>query len=227
MESPLIAAPAKLWPTCGRRLGLPLVTLSLFCLSGCVTLGSLLPGTETLPTGPVCQVVTAWHNQVAWTPDPARGGLPTPGLAGRVYLFGQEINCPLVGDGAVVVDLYDLSSVGMGGQPVVLEQWRFDPDTLKRLLRRDPVGWGYTLFLPWGTYRPDIARVQLRLRYEPPRGTPLYAEGSPLTLSQEQSATVPLAGRGNPAASIPAAALPTVGNQGTNRTILPVQGRGP
>jgi hypothetical protein len=99
-----------------------------------------------------------------------------------VYLFGPEIGFPVVGDGALVVDLYD--ETGTPERPAVLrEEWRLDPVTLKRLLRRDTIGWGYTLFLPWGSYRPEVTRVRLKVRYQPAEGAPLFAEGSPIDLS--------------------------------------------
>ena len=106
----------------------------------------------------------------------------TPGIAGRVYLFGPVPDFPLAGDGSIVVDLFD--DTPRNGQPssVHLEEWRFDPVTLQRLLKQDMVGWGYTLFLPWGTHRPEARSVHLTLRYEPPQGTPVYAPSGPLTL---------------------------------------------
>jgi hypothetical protein len=158
-----------------------LTALILLTSTGCVATGWFAPPADAPPPpkGVPCQVVTTWNNQVVYTQDPANNGRTIPGLAGRVYLFGPKIDFPMTGDGSAVVDLYDLSH----DQPVLLEQWRFDPENLSRLLRRDAIGWGYTLFLPWGTYRPDITRVQLKVCYQPPKGAPLYAEGSPLTLN--------------------------------------------
>jgi hypothetical protein len=157
----------------------PLFTVCLLpltlCLAGCVnTTGFLVAGVEK-PTGIPCEAVLACNPEVIYKPDPANRGAPTPGLGGRMYLFGEGSDCPLTGDGCVVLDLYD-DTHPAGNNPIPLEEWRIDRATLKRLLRRDAVGWGYTLFLPWGTYKPEITQVQLRLRYEPVNGTPLYAE---------------------------------------------------
>ena len=66
-----------------------------------------------------------------------------------------------------------------------LEEWRIDKDTLKRLHKKDVIGEGYTIFLPWATYKPEIARIQLKVRYEPVKGAPLYAASSPLTLTAD------------------------------------------
>lgn len=152
------------------------------CLIGCTSMGRSTAKDDKLPTGPACQAVAAWSHQVMVTPDPVHGGAPTPGIAGRVYLFGTEGGVPLVGDGTITVDLYDDSPKAAGNAPVLLEEWRIDKDTLKRLLKQDAVGWGYTLFLPWGTYRPDIKHIHLALRYEPAKGTPLYAPAADITL---------------------------------------------
>jgi hypothetical protein len=131
------------------------------------------------PHGPVHQVVATWNNQVLFAPDPVHGGRLSPGLAGRLYLFGPEIACPLEGDGSLVVDLYDESC----DKPVMLEEWRFDHDTLQRLFRKDVIGWGYTVLLPWGTYKPEIKQVHLKVCYQPAMGSPLYAESSSMTLN--------------------------------------------
>jgi len=157
--------------------------LALVCLAGgCVTMGGPAPdkAKEKPPSGIPCQVVATWQPQVIYSPDPAQMGISRPGLAGRVYLFDEEVGYPLIAEGKIVIDLFDLTAGPV--KPVLLEEWRFDKDTSKRLVRKDAIGWGYTLFLPWGTYRPDISMVQLKARFEPDKGTPLYAEASPLTV---------------------------------------------
>ncbi len=154
----------------------------LLALAGCTVTESFLVPHPSKPTSGVCQVLVTWIPHVVFTPDPTHGGRPTPGLAGRIYLYGEKIEAPLLGDGSAVIDLYQcaLDSETETGPP--LEEWRIDKDTLKRLQRQDAVGWGYTLFLPWATYRPDITQVRLRVCYQPAEGTPLYAESARLTL---------------------------------------------
>jgi hypothetical protein len=157
--------------------------LALLLQAGCVTLGSFPLNKGTPPTGPACHVVATWHNQVVYTPDPTHGGNPTPGLAGRLYLLGPDIAFPVAGDGSLVVDLYNDAPAAAGAAPVLLEEWRIDKDTLRRLLQRDTVGWGYTLFLPWGSYKPEITHVHVQLRYQPLNGAPLYSNSSTMTLA--------------------------------------------
>jgi len=140
---------------------------------------------EPMPHGAVCQVTATWNHQVVFAPDPTHGGAPTPGLAGRLYLFGQEISYPLVEEGSLTVDLYDDTKPATNGQqPIPLEEWRLDAATLKRLVRRDMIGYGYTLFLPWGTYKPEINQIHLKLHFVTSKGAPFYAESGRLSLDK-------------------------------------------
>ncbi len=157
-----------------------LVYLGVVFASGCVTTAELLPGHEAPPAGKVAQVHATFHNQVIFSPDPANGGANGPGLAGRLYLFGPDMGYPLVGDGAVVVDLFDPTQPGPDGKPKQLERWVLNKDLLQRCLRKDTIGWGYTLLLPWGTYRQDLAQVLIKVRYDAPKAPPIYA--NPITV---------------------------------------------
>ncbi len=165
----------------------------LFLVSGLAVPGCVhLPKTESdddMPHGAVCQAVATWNHQVVFAADPAHGGAEAPGLVGRLYLFGPEISYPLIDDGSVVVDLFDDTRPASEGQPIPLEEWRIDSATLKRLAKRDMIGWGYTLFLPWGTYKPDISQVHLKVRYITAKGNPFFAESGPLTLNSPPGTT--------------------------------------
>jgi hypothetical protein len=154
---------------------------------GCVTTMPWTPSQEAAPA--VCQVHTFWDGRIQVPQDVVNGGRPLPGLAGRLYLFGQEFGIPLKGDGSVAVDLYDISSVPPGVEPKRLERWQMDAGTMAKLLRRDKIGWGYTVFLPWSTYSPDIKRVRLNICYTPAKGTPIYAEPATISLHNQVSAT--------------------------------------
>ncbi|HBI43872.1 MAG TPA: hypothetical protein DDY78_13635 [Planctomycetales bacterium] len=136
-----------------------------------------------------CQVVATWQPQVYITQDPARNGADTPTLVGRVYLFGPEIKYPMPGDGTLVVDLYE-GAVAPGSAAVPLEEFRYDPVTLRKFLRRDAIGWGYTVPFMWSTYRPDVTRVQMKVRYEPTKGTPLYAESASMAIDNPRLAAI-------------------------------------
>jgi hypothetical protein len=164
--------------------------LLLAWTAGCVSLGDLVPKSGEPASGYACQMVATWTNHVVYTPDPAHNGDPIPGLAGRIYLFGSTVDYPMAGDGTMTIDLFDDLQSNPNHAPI--EEWRIDRDTLRRLLRRDAIGQGYTLFLPWGTYRPEMTRVRLRLRYDPVKGSPLFTNGAPLTLNKDdESPTSP------------------------------------
>jgi hypothetical protein len=158
-------------------------------LPGCVGIDSFVAKTEAPPAGKPCQIVATWNKEVVFAPDPANGGRPTPGLTGRLYLFGPQVDFPLVGKGTLKVELYRIDAPADGSpadvQTKLLEEWRIDKDTLSRLLRKDTIGWGYSLFLPWGTYKPEINHVRLKVCYDPgDGGAPLYTESLTVTLSK-------------------------------------------
>jgi hypothetical protein len=155
--------------------------------AGCATF-DLLPNRDEPPTGVVHQVTVEWINQVIFTPDPVHGGAPTPGLAARLRLYGPELGFPFAGDGSLVVDLFEEAPGGKDGKPVQRERWNIDKDTLHRLLKKDFIGWGYTLFLPWSTYRPEVTQVRLRVCYQPAKGAPIYAQDSSVSLTSAEVA---------------------------------------
>lgn len=157
--------------------------LGLLSSSGCVELGNFVSSHDGPPTGHPSQVHVTWHNEVLFAPDPTRGGVNSPGLAGRLYLFGPEMGFPMAGDGQVIVDLYDPTQKADNGEMKPLERWVLGPEALKPCLRRDTIGWGYTLLLPWGTYKPDLAQVVLKVRYAPAKGVPIYANPSTVTFN--------------------------------------------
>jgi hypothetical protein len=165
-----------------QRVGWGSLALLLLLNAGCaLTSPFAAPGDGPKP-GAACQVVTTWSNQVNYTPDPTHGGVPTPGLAGRLYLFDAAMVYPVLADGSLTVDLYNDAPDGPPGG-VLLEEWRIDKDTLKRLFKKDIMGNGYTLFLPWASCRPDVTRVHLTVRYDPVGGgAPLWAQTALLTI---------------------------------------------
>jgi hypothetical protein len=173
-----------------RRWMKPLVPFFLL-LSGCVALETnvLNPAAPPAPGLPA-QIVASWRPDVYFTADPVHAGAETPTLAGRVYLFGPEIKFPMTGDGSLVVDLYE-GAIQPGANVAPLEEWRFNPNEFRTLLKRDAIGWGYTVLLPWGTYRPDLTQVQLKVRYEPPKGFPLFAPSSAMALNNPNAAAAP------------------------------------
>jgi hypothetical protein len=172
------------------KLGSAGLALAALSLAGCVTTQSWFrPKEAPPPVGPVLQVQAAWENKVMVTQDIVNNGTPLVGIAGRLYLFGQEAGHPLLGEGSAVIDLYDVTPETTQGAPKLLERWEVDRETLRRLARKDMIGWGYTLFLPWNTHRPEINRVQLQVRYLPDKGLPLYSRANTVALRGDPAIT--------------------------------------
>lgn len=190
---------------------------TLACLTGCAATADLLRDHSLAPpTGTPAQVNVAWHNQVIFAPDPVQGGKVSPGLVGRLYLFGPDMGYPFTGDGRVTVDLFDPAQPEKDGNPKQLERWIVEQDTLARCLRRDTIGWGYTLLLPWATYRPDLAQVLLKVRYDPPKGVPIYSQPTTVTFNPVQDLQVAKSSKpitpANNGSVVPASHFPPPGN---------------
>lgn len=170
-----------------KRTGLCLAALVACALApGCVTLKELC-SRDCPPRGTPCQVVAQWETQVAHAADPVSGGTLKPGIAGRLYLFGPTIDYPMACDGTLTVELFNQTDNANPSEP--LERWTIDPVTLARLGRKGGIGWGYSLFLPWATYRPEINQVRLRVKFEPTKGTPLFADNPGIRLGSGPLAT--------------------------------------
>jgi hypothetical protein len=137
-----------------------------------LTKDGLASGDAPPPPGVVCQIAAWWQNNIAHAADPTRGGALNPGFAGRLYLFGPYIDHPMPGDGSLLIEMFDETQ----GAPVKKEQWEIDAQTLHRLLRRDMIGWGYTLFLPSAEVKPEMTKLRLRSCYRPAKGSPMYCE---------------------------------------------------
>jgi hypothetical protein len=195
---PRLSVKAHLWQQAG--LAAALVSALLFAPGCAVTDGFTVKDGPPKCSQP-CQVVTTWITKVQYAPDTVHNGAPMPGIVGRVYLFGETIDFPQVGDGGLVVELYD-DTAGPAEKP--LEQWVLDPVSLRKFLKKDTIGWGYSMFLPWGTYRPDVTKARLTCRYDPAVGTPLFAPPSPVTLDHGVATAAAIA----PAVSQPAPTLP-------------------
>jgi hypothetical protein len=159
----------------GARRGFPLAALLLTLASGCVTMGELTP--DAVPANQVGKVVGMWTNQVLNGVDPAHQGAPMHGLAGRVFLYPVDMSANLIADGNLVIEMYATLPEQPQGPQVLLETWELKKETLNSVcLRRDGFGEGYTMNLPWPSYRPDISQVRMRIRYVPPKGLPVYEE---------------------------------------------------
>jgi hypothetical protein len=198
------------------RRGLAAVLgLALTLATGCAGVKSLLA--PQVPPATAHHIWTTWQPKVVPLVSP--NGTTMPGLAGRLYLFDEQDPHPLTEDGSVVVDLFDDTPAATGGQPKLLEKWVLDKDTLKKLLRRDMIGQGYTLFLPWGTFKSEISQIHLMVAYTPPKGNPLYSPSTPITLNKGSAGVVQVTSQ-----TVAPAAAPAIAPEAHSRYIVPNPG---
>ncbi|HMP02320.1 MAG TPA: hypothetical protein PKC45_07450 [Gemmatales bacterium] len=166
-----------------RRWLVPAVAWVLLTLaSGCVSVQFHAPGwppcwpwEERPPIGEVGQVVALWGDGVVMQPDPGRNGQITPGFNGKVYLIDGQKGQALGADGHLVVSLFDTSDP-TGQTP--REVWEIDPVNLKKVCRKDGVGWGYALWLPWTTAHLPMQHVTLVVKYRPASGREVWSTPS-------------------------------------------------
>lgn len=188
--------------------------LALWAGPGCVTTSNFfaLPGHDCVESASAVQ--SWWDPRVRIARDSVNGGAPLPGLAGRLYVLDAK-EWPVACKGRLVVDLYDVTCAG-GAAEKLLERWQIDNDTLQRLRRRDKIGEGYTLFLPWSTNRPEITRVRLHITFFPEKGAPLYAD--PVTLTPRNEAPPQVVVRQQ---TVPAGKAPPAPSAGPSLPVLP------
>ena len=197
-----------------KRISLALTSMTLALAAGCATPSSSptttvansapaahpapqpsQPAVSSLPSLPfgrsavpppgaqARQVMVAWNNQILTTSDTQNGNRPIPGLAGRLYVFGEEVGRPLEAPGTATIVVYAVDKNNKISPP--LTNWILDSVALQKLGRKDAIGFGYTLFLPWPEFNPEIRRVKLDVQYVPDGGQPLFAPSSTLALHQD------------------------------------------
>lgn len=141
-------------------------------------------GLSMTPAKPteLARVTAAWNNKIIFAPDPTHGGELMPGIMGRLYLFGPDEAVPLATEGELVVGVWDNSPKTTGGQPKLLELWYIDRDTMKKLMKKDFMGNGYTVFLPFSKYHVDLKQINVLARFNSVDGRSMMASPEILTL---------------------------------------------
>jgi hypothetical protein len=138
------------------------------------------------PTGTPVEVSTFWQSKIYMLPDPGNHGAKGPGVVGRVFLFGQDAKA-LSCEGELYVELYDDQYERYPGAkgPVKLETWTIDKLTLNKLLQKDDIGWGYTLFLPTAECKPNVTRVHMMVSFTPDHGHTLYSQSNTMKMTHD------------------------------------------
>jgi hypothetical protein len=129
---------------------------------------------DSMPPPSVNEMLAYCYDGIYVATDKVNGERPMPGLVGQVYLASGGLKSTMVeANGVIHVDLYDMTP---GVQPHKLVDWTFDKESLKALKRPDKFGLGYTLFLPWETYNPEIKKVQVQMSYLEPGKQTRYGD---------------------------------------------------
>ena len=129
------------------------------------------------------RIEATWESKLRYQPDSP----PTNcAVAGRVRFFVSEKEAAQEAAGQVTIELYDHTPQPGGTEPLLLEEWRIDGDSLKHFLAEKAVSPEYNFVLPWSTYKPEIAQVRMEVKYEPKSGKTLSAKSDVLTLDRSE-----------------------------------------
>ncbi|MCE9566946.1 MAG: hypothetical protein K8U57_33510 [Planctomycetes bacterium] len=137
------------------------------------------------------EIVVLWRNKIEYLPDPTRNGALGAGLTGQLFLFDTNMRAAPA-EGKLTIALYDETPRQPGQTGAAPEVWEFTKEALKCLRTTDErFGAGYALYLPWPSYRADVTRVRLAVRFEPVEGAAMYPPESRITFESSPWATAP------------------------------------
>lgn len=161
---------------CYRGLAVLMLALPL---AGCHSFGAnqqafRWPWSESENANDISQVAAIWADGLVVQPDPAQGGKVMPGFAGRIYLFNSDMTATREAQGSVIISLYDNTQPN-SAEPVAKEVWNIDAASLARAKRKDTLGWGYNLWLPWSSMSQQATMVTLIVEYRDDLGRSLWS----------------------------------------------------
>ena len=130
----------------------------------------------------VSKVVVLWTEAVLRQNDVPMA----QGFAGKVYLFGPDSTGPVTAPGKFKVFAYDETKAqnqgADGKSPAPDGTWEFQESDLRSLLKKDAIGWSYSLWVPYGPPVGAERRVNLRLSFTPEGGPQLLSESALIML---------------------------------------------
>jgi hypothetical protein len=107
-------------------------------------------------------------------------------VAGRARFFTAENESSKEATGTVTIELYDCTPQSSATEPLLLEDWSIEGDSLKHFLAENTASPEYSFMLPWGTYKADITQVRMVVKYEPKAGKMLSTKSDVLTLDHSE-----------------------------------------
>jgi hypothetical protein len=170
-----------------RRAALAGLALAALAPLGC--LGKNAPKTTFTPPPPQGKLVSIWGKKIQYADDPFHGGELVAGLAGRIYLIGPgEAGIPFIGDGSMLIDLWDSTPHGAGSKPKMTDHYIFPPEMLIQFAKKDIWGDGYSIFIPWANYRPDITQIYVNVLYTSAAGEKYFGGSGTFSLDHAETA---------------------------------------
>lgn len=133
-------------------------------------------------TAAISHVVVLWSEAVL-----RQDQVPVAqGFAGKVYLFGPNSAEPATAPGKFTVYAYD-DTHGQNGGPAATNSkptrtWDLPESDLRNLLKKDAIGWSYSLWLPYGPPSATERRVTLRVCFTTEDGQQTLSESALVTL---------------------------------------------
>jgi hypothetical protein len=161
------------------------------------TITLLLLGCGSLPTrakfvsipqksSSVSRVVVLWSEGVL-----RQANLPvSQGFAAKVYLFGPDATEATTSQGKFKVYAYDDTNAANRDKPGAKPDrtWEVDLADLKELMKKDAIGWSYSLWLPFSPPADSERRCSLILCFVPDKGSPVISDSTLVTLPAVRSA---------------------------------------
>lgn len=166
------------------RIGEILIPVALTLTAvGCRTTESHLRASAAPRTdGPISRVVVLWSEAVL-----RQDNVPVvQGFAGKVYFFGPDSSQPISAPGKFTIYAYDDTKVAeAGGEKKDAKPdrvWEIKESDLQGLLKKDAIGWCYSLWLPYDQPASKERRCTLILSFVPERGHRVLSESALVTL---------------------------------------------
>src|SRR5258708_4845348 len=172
-------------PPITRRAALSGLALAALSPLGC--LGKYFAKKDDAKAAFKGRLVSTWDKKVAYAPDVSRGGAVMPGLVGRIYLFGPDMAVPYIGDGSLIVDLYDSTPRGPDSQPKLTDHLDVDPTALRSFAKTDFVGKGYDIFFPWFNCSQEVTQVYLQMRYTAANGDSYFHQSGTFAVDHSET----------------------------------------
>lgn len=164
---------------------LALLIASIVAAPGCTTLNlsRLWPAREVVEDDrhPVSEVMCLWEAAEGTGLD----GLPTRGFAGQILFFTSGQPSPAKVEGDVRIFVFDDEGVrGDRAQPI--HQFDFPGGAWNAYVASTNFGTTYQLFIPYTKAGSHHAECEIRVRYTPKGGHPIFSRPCTVTLTGGQ-----------------------------------------